>query len=109
MRRWLRGEPVVKCLLRSALGGEPMGSRISLGEDAPWSADLYVQVMGSAPLESVELIRSGAVASGIGLEGRLEAELHHTVEDLEAGEYVYVRVIQEDGGMAWSSPFFLEP
>ena len=29
------------------------------------------------------------------------------IEGLKAGEYVYVRVVQEDRGMAWSSPFYV--
>ena len=34
--------------------------------------------------------------------------LEETVRDLEPGEYLYVRAVQEDGGAAWSSPFFVD-
>ena len=27
---------------------------------------------------------------------------------LERGDYLYVRVQQRDGGLAWSSPFFVD-
>ena len=40
------------------------------------------------------------------LEGRLEVTLQTDVEALADGEYLYVRVTQQDGGAAWSSPFF---
>ena len=30
------------------------------------------------------------------------------VENLRAGEYLYVRAIQNDQGTAWSSPIFFE-
>ena len=30
------------------------------------------------------------------------------LEDLQAGEYVYLRILQEDGSLAWTSPFFVE-
>jgi hypothetical protein len=26
--------------------------------------------------------------------------------DLKPGEHLYVRVVQNDGGLAWSSPFY---
>jgi len=46
------------------------------------------------------------VVDRLDAEGRLEVTLERTVEGLHAGEYLYVRVIQEDGGAAWSSPVF---
>jgi hypothetical protein len=30
------------------------------------------------------------------------------LEGLQAGEYVYLRILQEDGSLAWTSPFFVE-
>jgi hypothetical protein len=36
------------------------------------------------------------------------AHVQRELRDLRAGEYVYVRVVQADGGAAWSSPFFVE-
>jgi len=98
-----------RIVLRTALGGHPMGARVSVGEMASGPASLYVHALGQAPLARVDLIRSGSLAGGIDLEGRLEAELHHEVESLEPGEYVYVRALQQDGGMAWSSPIFMVP
>jgi hypothetical protein len=68
---------------------------------------LFLQVVAAAPLESVDLVRSGRVVDGVLTEGRLEVALHREVEDLAPGEYLYVRAIQEDGGMAWSSPIWI--
>jgi hypothetical protein len=59
-------------------------------------------------MERVELIRSGEIVDGVATEGRLEVVLQRPVEALRAGEYIYVRAIQEDGGAAWSSPIFFE-
>ena len=41
-------------------------------------------------------------------DGSLELELLGQLQDLASGEYVYVRVQQTDGGMAWSSPVFIQ-
>jgi len=96
-----------RILLRSALAGHPMGSEISVGEEGRLSGPLYLDVIAPAPLASVEVIRSGEVVDGVDLEGRLEVTLFRDIEDLAPGEYLYLRVLQRDGGAAWSSPFFL--
>ena len=67
---------------------------------------LFVHAVGTGGIARVELVRSGEVVDGLDAEGRLELALERKVEGLVAGEYVYVRVIQEDGGAAWSSPIF---
>ena len=51
---------------------------------------------------------SGSLVDSLQLEGQLEASFQRTVSDLVAGEFVYVRVVQRDGGTAWSSPIFIE-
>ena len=70
--------------------------------------ELFVSVVAEAPLDRIELIRSGQVVDSIEIDGQLEVSLQRFVEDLKPGEYLYVRVIQQDGGAAWSSPFFIE-
>jgi hypothetical protein len=97
-----------RILLRVALGGHPMGSQVRVPNDA-LAATLFVQVVGQAPLDRIELVRSGAVVDALTLDGRLDVTLHREVDALEAGEYLYVRVVQQDGGAAWSSPIFLTP
>ena len=96
-----------RILLRSALEGHPMGSEIPAGEAGRLSGSLYLHVIAPAPLKSVDVIRSGQVVAGMDLEGRLEVTLIREVEDLSPGEYLYLRVMQRDGGAAWSSPFFV--
>jgi len=96
-----------RILLRTALDGRRMGSTIphdELGEEAT----LWISLVGSGPVESLEVVRSGRVVDGLLCEGEQELVATLSLEGLEAGEYVYVRVVQEDRGMAWSSPFFVE-
>ncbi len=96
-----------RIVLRVALGGTPIGGVVPLAAGARRSETLFVHVTGTAPLEQLELVRSGAVADAIDLEGRLDAALSSELADLSPGEYVYVRVLQADGGAAWSSPIFV--
>ena len=96
-----------RILLRAALDAHPMGSIISagtLGEQAV----LYVRAIGTAPLEMIDVIRSGAVVDQIPAGGIWDLATTIELEGLAAGEYVYVRVVQTDDGAAWSSPFFFE-
>jgi hypothetical protein len=97
-----------RILLRMALGGHRMGSSIDVPDGETLSQELFVRIVAAAPLSHVELIRSGAVIDGLDAEGQLDLTLQRSLSDLRAGEYVYLRVVQEDGGMAWSRPIFLE-
>ena len=65
-------------------------------------------VAGTAPIERVDVIRSGSVVTSLPGAGRREWGEGLTLDGLVSGEYVYIRVVQEDGGVAWSSPVFIE-
>ena len=91
-----------------ALGAHRMGSSIDVPEGETLSEALFVRIVAAAPLSSVELIRSSLVIDALEAEGQLELTLQRNLSDLRSGEYIYLRVVQEDGGMAWSSPIFLE-
>ena len=96
-----------RILLRTALAGHRMGSSLP----APHGpADLRVLVHGVGPLLALDVVRSGQLVLSERLDGELTFDHVQVVplEGLEAGEYVYVRVIQRDGHMAWSSPFYVE-
>ncbi|MDH3519207.1 MAG: DUF3604 domain-containing protein [Myxococcales bacterium] len=97
-----------RILLRAGLGAHRMGSVVSLARGERLSAEMVVQVLAQAPLDRVEIVRSGAVVDGAALGGQWDILFSSEIADLEAGEYVYARVVQDDGGMAWSSPVFVE-
>jgi hypothetical protein len=95
-----------RIILRAALAGLPMGSEL----DAPPPGeplDLYVRAILATPLDRIDVIRRGRVDQSLAGEGAMDYEATFELKDLAAGEYVYVRVIQQDGGAAWSSPFFV--
>ena len=97
-----------RILLRAALGRHPMGSVVRVAEGATLDESLFVQAAGTGPIARVEIVRSGAVVDGVDAEGRLEIRFDRPVTGLHPGEYVYVRVVQQDQGAAWSSPVFIE-
>ncbi len=102
-----------RIVVRCALSGHPMGASIPAAEleDEP---ALFLSVVGTSPIQYVDVIRSGAEVDRLDAGGREELALTYALDGLQAGDYVYVRVIQHDrreggdGGMAWTSPFFVE-
>jgi hypothetical protein len=68
---------------------------------------VMVRAVGTAPVVGMELVRTGNTLVRVE-HGDAVAYRTWTLEGLTSGEYVYVRVFQADGGMAWSSPVFIE-
>jgi len=94
-----------RLLLYATLEDRPMGSHVKpkSGETA-----LTLELHGQAPIEELELIRSGAVITRLNLkEPALDLEHAFQLVDLTEGEYLYLRIRQIDGGLAWSSPWFI--
>jgi hypothetical protein len=69
--------------------------------------ELRFVVAASSPVERVDVIRSGEIAGIVEGGGRRELSETLALSTLRPGEYVYVRVVQEDGGAAWSSPVYV--
>jgi hypothetical protein len=102
-----------RILLRASLGGRRMGELVSLvdlaqaaGADA--APELVVQVISPGPLARVDVIHNHGVAQSLDGEGRREILTRWAVPPLDTGDFVYVRAVQQDGGAAWSSPWFIE-
>jgi hypothetical protein len=87
-----------KILLDVSADGAPMGSAL----DDRSVADLRVQVVGTDVVRSIELVGAEGVLARTEPAAR-EAELSARV----GSSFVYARVVQADGEMAWSSPVFL--
>jgi Protein of unknown function (DUF3604) len=79
----------------------------TLPEISPERENLRLQVRfeGSAPIERIDLVRTGAVARLPGDLG-LSLDFERSIPMLGPGEFHYVRILQSDGGVAWSSPIF---
>jgi hypothetical protein len=98
----------VRLLLNFSLAGEPMGSTLRIEGDELPRATLRALAIGMAPITRLDIVRSGRVVESIPVESLLKVTLERDVSSLRAGEYVYLRVVQVDGGVAWSSPVYLE-
>jgi len=95
--------------LSVTLDDMPMGSTLSAAKWPPGQPPkLALLAVGVAELDRIDVIRSGRVERVAPGEGRRRIGLSIPVPDLRAGEYVYVRAVQTDGGSAWSSPFYIE-
>ncbi|MFT4710336.1 MAG: hypothetical protein ACI9D0_000200 [Bacteroidia bacterium] len=107
-----------RIVLDVRLGGNVMGAAIPAESLENGSALLEMTVLGTAPLTRLEVIRSGEVVQrfdAAALGQTTGGQPHWTgelrLDNLKAGEYVYLRVTQQgDGapGIAWSSPWFLD-
>jgi hypothetical protein len=83
-----------------------MGDEVRTGRPA-----LDVIVLGTGPIDRVEVIRNGTVAHTArpGQEAT-ESRFHWEDPSPRRGEkpsYYYVRVVQKDGQMAWASPIWV--
>jgi hypothetical protein len=94
-----------RILLRASLAGQRMGSIL---RDPKGEEELQLLVVSPAGIDRIDLIRSGQVVESVSAEKRRDLYLTQAIHDLQPGEYLYLRVVQEDGGLAWSSPFFVD-
>ncbi len=93
-----------RIVLRAALDGLPMGSEVQ-----PGTRTLVVYVAGTAPLARLVLVRSAGLSDTLAADGQADVSAAFTLSELQPGEFVYVRVEQQDGHVAWCSPFFVGP
>ena len=65
-------------------------------------------MVGTDPLHRVDVIRNEAIAYQVSPEEEQEISFEYVDADAEAGEhYYYVRVLQQDGMVAWGSPVWV--
>lgn len=96
----------VKAAAERATGDVTMGATLHNPQASPFT--VTVQVQGTAPVESIDLISAGQVLAGEAEVGRRQARVRFALPGDALPEYYYVRVMQEDGQMAWSSPIWIE-
>lgn len=96
-----------RILLHTRLDDRPMGSLLTAPRAEEAEHYLVVLVLAPAPIDRVELIRSGAIDTTLEVgDGRIFVRHEWRTTPLQPGHYLYVRALLEDGGAAWSSPYF---
>ena len=82
---------------------QPMGSELRLREPRI----IRARAAGTAPFIRVEIIKNNDVIYGTA-QGALETEFEYVDEtEICPNDYYYLRITQEDGNMAWSSPVWV--
>ncbi len=90
-------------LLDVRMGGHFMGDQFRLAAPLP----LQISALGTRPIARLDLIRDGTVIYSAAPEHR-EVALTYKDSDGRAGRhYYYVRLLQDDRMIAWSSPMFV--
>jgi hypothetical protein len=93
-----------RIVLDVTLDGAPMGAALPAGAGKA----LVVRVAAPEPLEAVEFVGPSGVLAATEAQGARSLAFEAEAPALAAGDFLYVRVRQRDGGAAWSSPFFFE-
>lgn len=73
-------------------------------------AEVKASIHACAPINRIEVIKDGEVIAskqGIGLD--MNIEWTDPLPPKQKEHFYYIRVIQEDGQMAWSSPVWIRP
>ncbi len=95
-----------RILLHATLDGFPVGA------DVPAASEhrLKIKVASTTQLQAIEVVQDGEVVASL-LEEASEAVSLETIlpGSADTTSYLYLRVRQEGGGAAWTSPFFLRP
>jgi hypothetical protein len=112
------GERIVLGLF---LAGHPMGTELSTASKPGLHINRHLSgfVAGTSPLTKVELIRNGEVIHTFQSETNFLDFTHDDLEDLTKASikapdtaalfaFYYLRVLQTDGHMAWSSPIWVD-
>ncbi len=94
--------------LRAALSTYPMGSIVPHAKLVSENdqVSLYVHAIGTDQIAWLDVVRSGQVTRSPIDKDRFEVLI--PIDDPQPSEYFYVRIVQTDGGLAWSSPIYLE-
>jgi hypothetical protein len=94
--------------LEFSINGVPMGGvvRLQPGSEVTFRA----RVAGTAPLASIECVRNGKVVHATQCSDFIETAAWGAVlpDKRSNADYFYLRVTQQDGEMAWSSPIWVE-
>ncbi|MCP4037033.1 MAG: CehA/McbA family metallohydrolase [bacterium] len=89
-----------------SIDGYPMGSFLPAAVEGDSETQmLKIRAIGEGPLNRVDVVRSG-VMSRVTFDGDTEWTVEREIPRLRSGEFHYIRVVEESGAVAWTSPIF---
>ena len=113
-----------RIVVRASYAGWPIGADVPAAGAAAGGVGpiagvpertLVVRAVAPGEIDRIEVIsRQSAASAGVLAgeafcrEGERECSLTAALPVFRPGGYLYLRVIQKDGGAAWTSPFFFE-
>ena len=106
-RRCVYATTGARMLLDVRLNGAPMGSEIALDE-ALTPKELTIEVHGTAPLARVDVLRSNELLRQFKPSDWDFQETFVDQEYSSAETFYQVKVLQQDGNMAWSTPIWVD-
>jgi hypothetical protein len=97
------GTTGARILLEFSINGNIMGAELKTST----IPQIFVIVAGTQPIVKIDLIRNNKTIFTYSGSGTNES-FHFSDQTIEKGDnYYYVRVIQKDDEMAWSSPIWV--
>ena len=113
-----------RILLTYSLNGHPMGTELSLRTlpELAHCRRLAIEFHGTAGVDRVDIIRNNMVLHSASATGEMDLSITWEDQDpmddiwLPAAKFCdhpfafyYIRVVQEDGEVAWASPVWIDP
>jgi hypothetical protein len=96
-----------RIILSFHINGHPMGKVVYLKDESE-ARDISGEVIGNDEMREVVIIKNGFTLHTIPGQG-IKSTIHYLDESvLKEGDYYYLRAIQKNGEMAWSSPIWVE-
>ena len=96
-----------RILLSFDINRMPMGSEIEV-KSSSISRDIRVVAAGTSIISRIDIIRNGSIIHQRNPESTDCELLFIDEEIIDSDSYYYVKIIQADGEMAWSSPIWIK-
>lgn len=97
-----------RIVLWAEIAERPLGAVI----DPNWlrthhpAVPLRVEVNAPAEIDRVDVVSSAGEVVAVDCGRAPRCRFDHPLPEMAEGDFLYVRVVQVDGGAAWSSPFY---
>ncbi len=87
------------------IGSALMGEETNLDND---SVTLSIRAEGTAPIQEIQVIRSGQIIETLRPNLRRLELQSVDLKPLSGTSYYYIRLVQQDGAIAWGSPIWVK-